>query len=125
MMSNMEQLIAEIKKIVPVKDTAASGDVVLIVAHDPEMVVYALLTGLRRDETRKDEWWHVDMFLLTVPPQPMTWTLRMEQLTGKEVFTMEGKKRFVVPVKVSGFKIDDSGGTAKEKTGKSGLRVVK
>lgn len=98
-MNTMEQLINELKQHVAFKDSADVGDLVLIVARDPQvMVSYALITSIERDESRKNEWWHVGMALLSIPPQRITWTLRTPQLTGMEVFTMGGAERFVKAV---------------------------
>ena len=94
----MENLIAELKKIVPFKESTDIGDLVLIVAKEPQMLVYALVTDIERDATRKDEWWHLSLTFLTVPPQETTWTLRTAQMTGLEVFTMGGEERFVKAV---------------------------
>ncbi len=95
---NMEKLIAELKQVVPFKDSTDIGDIVLIVSKEPQMLVYALVTDLARDTSRKDEWWHLDLTFLTVPPQELTWTLRTAQMTGMEVFTMGGEERFVKAV---------------------------
>lgn len=98
-METMEQLINELKQHVPFKDTTDVGDLVLIVAREPQvMASYALITSIERDATRKNEWWHVGMTFLSIPPQPMTWTLRTPQFTGLEVFTMGGEERFVKAV---------------------------
>ncbi len=126
----MEKLIAELKEIVDFKETTDVGDIVLIVAKEPQILVYALVTSIERDTSRKDEWWHVGMQLLTVPVQPVTWTLRMAQFTGQEIFTMGGEQRFVKAVR---FPTGPAGmappgeGTEKKKTppGKGRLRIVK
>jgi len=94
----MEKLVAELEQIVPFKESTDIGDLVLIVAKEPQMLVYALVTDIERDPTRKDEWWHLSLTFLTVPPQGITWTLRTSQMTGKEIFTMGGEKRFVKAV---------------------------
>jgi len=94
----MEKLVAELEQIVPFKESTDIGDLVLIVAKEPQMLVYALVTDIERDSTRKDEWWHLSLTFLTVPPQGITWTLRTSQMTGKEIFTMGGEKRFVKAV---------------------------
>ncbi|HFQ88775.1 MAG TPA: hypothetical protein ENK27_01755 [Desulfobulbus sp.] len=126
----MEKLIAELKEIVDFKETTDVGDIVLIVAKEPQILVYALVTSIERDTSRRDEWWHVGMQLLTVPVQPVTWTLRMAQFTGQEIFTMGGEQRFVKAVRFP----DSAGGstpsvTGTEKTkkpsGKRRLRIVK
>ncbi len=102
----MEKLIKELKQIVQFKDNTDSGDIVLIVAKEPQMLVYALVTDIYRDTTRKDEWWHLDLSFLTVPPQVVTWTLRTAQMTGMEIFTMGGEDRFVKAVNLTPTKSD-------------------
>lgn len=95
----MEKLLAELKKIVKFKDSTDIGDLVLIVAKEPQIsVFYALVTDIERDTSRKNEWWHVSLTLLSIPPQEITWTLRTPQFTGMEVFTMGGEERFVKAV---------------------------
>lgn len=97
----MQKLVAELKQIMPFKDQTDIGDLVLIVSKEPQMLAYALVTDIERDSTRKDEWWHVSLTFLTVPPQKVTWTLRTAQMTGMEVFTMGGEERFVKGVELS------------------------
>ncbi|MCW5201308.1 hypothetical protein VU10_03370 [Desulfobulbus sp. US1] len=94
----MEKIVKELKNLVPFKETTDVGDIVLVVVEETEMAGYALITGIEPDHTRKDEWWEVHMQLLSVPPQPLVWTLRTEQFTGQEMFTMGGKARFVQAV---------------------------
>jgi hypothetical protein len=95
----MQKLIAELKQVVSFKDSTDVGDLVLIVAKEPQiMASYALVTDIERDTSRKNEWWHVSLLLLSIPPQAMTWTLRIPQLTGMEVFTMGGEERFIKAV---------------------------
>ncbi len=95
---HMEKTLREIEKLVPMKDETAAGDVVIVVMDNPLMVAYALVLDIVRDTSKRDEWWHIDFLFLTVPPQPVTWTLRSEQFTGREIFTMGGDKRFVKAV---------------------------
>lgn len=94
----MEKLVAELKQIVSFKDSTDIGDIVLIVAKEPKMLLYALVTDIIRDSSRKDEWWHLSLTFLTVPPQEVTWTLRTAQMTGMEIFTMGGEERFIKAV---------------------------
>ena len=95
----MEKILAELKKIVKFKDSTDIGDLVLIVAKEPQVsAFYALVTDIERDTSRKNEWWHVSLTLLSIPPQEITWTLRTPQFTGMEVFTMGGEERFVKAV---------------------------
>ena len=94
----MEQLVTELKKILPLKDTTIAGDIVIIAAREPQMLVYALVEEIDRDQSRKEEWWHLTLHLLLVPPQTVVWTLRTPQFTGREIFTMGGEARFVQAV---------------------------
>ncbi len=94
----MEAIVQELKKVVNFKSTTTIGDLVLVVAEEPASMIYALVTGFERDEQKRDEWWHVSLQILSVPPQKVTWTLRTPQFTGQEIFTMGGEKRFVAAV---------------------------
>ncbi|MEW6289631.1 MAG: hypothetical protein AB1545_07225 [Thermodesulfobacteriota bacterium] len=122
----MDKIVEELHRIFRLKDSTDIGDIVIIVTEKPQTLSYALITGFERDSTRRDEWWQVGMQLLTVPPQKVVWTLRTEQFTGKEIFTMGGEKRYIKAVDFSG----PEGGPKKEKKplekGKqAALRVVK
>lgn len=97
----MENLIKELGQLVPFKDTTDIGDLVLVAAKEPHMLVYALVTDITRDTSRKAEWWHLALTFLTVPPQETTWTLRTPQMTGMEIFTMGGEERFVKAVNLA------------------------
>ncbi len=127
----MEKLVAELKEIIDFKETTEVGDIVLIVAREPQILVYALVTGIERDTSRRDEWWHVEMQLLTVPVQPVTWTLRMAQFTGQEIFTMGGEQRFVKAVRFPGRpgreapSRDGGAAAGRPASGKGRLRIVK
>lgn len=94
----MQKLVDELKGLVPFKDTTDIGDIILIAAKEPQMLLYALVRDIERDNSRKDEWWHVHFSVLSIPVQEMTWTLRTAQLTGQEIFTMGGEERFVKAV---------------------------
>ncbi|MBW1749442.1 MAG: hypothetical protein JRJ37_01800 [Deltaproteobacteria bacterium] len=93
----MEKLVAELKQHVQFKDTTEVGDLVLLVAKEPQM--------------------------LSVPPQPLTWTLRVEQFTGREIFTMGGEDRFVKAVQFDVTLVGPTSPPLADK--KSGLRLVK
>jgi len=94
----MEELIEELKRVVKFRDTTDDGDIVLIVTENPQAFLYGIVKGFERDDSRRDEWWHVSLQLLTVPPSQAVWTLRREQFTGQEIFTMGGNKRFIKAV---------------------------
>jgi hypothetical protein len=125
MAQEMEKFVTELKQIIAFKNSTDTGDIVLIAAQEPPMLVYALVTAIERDASRKDEWWQVGMSMLTVPPQQITWTLRTHQMTGMEVFTMGGEERFMKAVDF-GTGTRPSTGNAKKDTGKGpGLKRVK
>ncbi|MBC8209271.1 MAG: hypothetical protein H8E79_08920 [Desulfobulbaceae bacterium] len=94
----MDQLVNELQKLMPFKDTIDIGDIVMIAGEKPQMLTYALVRSIEADVTRRDEWWHLGLTFLLVPPQEVTWTLRTEQMTGMEIFTMGGDKRFIKAV---------------------------
>ena len=94
----MDKLVEELKKLVRFKETVAAGDIVLIAAKKPQMLVYARVNDISRDASKRDEWWLVAMCILSLPPQNVTWILRTEQMTGQEIFTMEGEERFMQAV---------------------------
>lgn len=94
----MEKIVEELKNIVSFKDTTEPGDIVLLVGKEPQMLVYAKVTKIERDFTRKDEWWQLHLSILSIPLQNMVWTLRTPQMTGMEIFTMGGEERFVKAV---------------------------
>ncbi|MBU1567235.1 MAG: hypothetical protein KJ630_16615 [Proteobacteria bacterium] len=94
----MKKIVEELKQLVALKKTTNVGDVVLIAAKEPKMLFYAYVNEVERDSSRKDEWWHVHLTLLSVPLQKITWTLRSEQMSGQEIFTMGGEERFLQAV---------------------------
>lgn len=98
----LQEMVTELKKHVVFKETTGPGDLVLIAADNPRMLVYARVEAIEPDRGRKDRWWHVTMQLLTVPPQLIIWTLREPQFTGREIFTMNGDQRFMQAVQLEG-----------------------
>jgi len=98
----MQNLVDELKKILPLKATTDIGDIVVIAAKEPQMLLYAHVDDIERDTGRKDEWWNVKMSMLSIPIQKITWTLRTEQITGQEIFTMGGEERFIQGVEFTG-----------------------
>jgi hypothetical protein len=123
--NNLEQLVEELKEVMPFKPTTIVGDLVLIVSEEPRLMLYGLVSSIERDPSKKDEWWHIGLTFLTVPLQHFIWTLRTAQMTGQEIFTMGGEKRFFQAVSVDG---PGSGLTpdAKKSLGKKGtLKRIK
>jgi hypothetical protein len=121
----MQKIVEELKQLIPFKDTTDIGDILLIVAKEPQLLVYAHVNDIERDTSRRDEWWHLHLTMLAIPLQKMTWTLRTDQMTGKEIFTMGGEERFVKAVDFG--KKGDSGQseTLKAKKKISTLKRVK
>ena len=121
----MEKIISDLKKIVPFKDTVDIGDIVLIAAKKPQMLVYALISDIQRDDTKIDDWWHVSMHILSLPPRKATWILRTEQMTGHEIFTMDGEERFMKAIVFETKNTPDKDDSRQESKGKSSLRRIK
>ena len=117
----MQKLGEELKQLIVFKTTTDRGDIVLIAAKEPKMLFYAYVTNIERDDSRKDEWWHLHLTLLSVPLQKITWTLRTEQMTGREIFTMGGEERFLQAVDL-GQQLEKPGDTGKKN---SVLRRIK
>lgn len=107
----LEELVTELKKHVVFKENTVTGDLVLIAADNPRMLVYARVEAIEPDSGRKESWWHLTMQLLTVPPQLIVWTLREPQFTGREIFTMGGDQRFMQAVQLEEVPADADSGT--------------
>ncbi len=90
----MQTMVKELEQHLRFKDTTEIGDIVVVAAKEPQMLLYAHVTDIEADTTRKDEWWNVHLSVLSIPVQEMTWTLRTPQMTG-EIFTMGGEELLV------------------------------
>lgn len=119
----MEKIVKDLKKVIHFKDTTDVGDVVLIVTRDPQLIIYGLVSAIKKDMTKKQEWYHVSMDILSVPPQKVIWTLRPKQMTGQEIFSMAGDPRFMQAVDFSVAHADGNESSIQEP--KSHLRRVK
>lgn len=95
----IEKVIADLKKMFAFKNTTTEGDIVLIVT---DRIIYAVVASMERDQGKRDEWWHVGLRFLVIPPRSATWTLRTPQFTGQEVFTMGGEPRFIAAIDFDG-----------------------
>ena len=130
----MEEIVEQLKKAVPFKDTTDVGDVVLMFKEpdnegDPLIVHYAAITDFVRDASKRDEWWYVHLVFLEIPPQPQVMILQAPHFTGQEIFTMGGKKVFI---KAVDFKKFHPAGEKEQKQvertkakPKGGLKVIK
>jgi len=121
----MEKMLGELEKVFSFKDTTGPGDIVLVVMENPEAVFYARVASIERDLSKRDEWWHVTMDILSLPPQKVTWTLREPQFTGQEIFTMGGDKRFVKALDFGEPVTPPPAAGPSPKRGRHRLRVVK
>jgi hypothetical protein len=125
----MENIVKEIRKIISFKPTTTEGDVVLVAIAEPQSFFYAVVTDITRDENKRDEWWHVTMHILGLPPQKVTWTLRESQFSGQELFTMDDVGHFMQAVDFTGGTLPDAPDQSPKKPtkrkGKAALRVVK
>ena len=121
----MEKIVSDLKKIMPFKDTVEIGDIVIIAAKKPQMLVYALVNDIIKDDTKRGEWWHVSMHVLSLPPRKITWILRTEQMTGHEIFTMDGEDRFMKAVVFDTKKPPVKDDTGQDTRGKASLRRIK
>lgn len=110
----MKKIVEELKNLITFKETTNAGDIVMIAAKEPKMLFYAYVNKIDRDASRKDEWWHVYLTLLSVPLQKITWTLRTEQMNGQEIFTMGGEERFLKAVELGEKQEDPFGGRVKK-----------
>ena len=121
----MEKIVNDLKKIVPFKDIVEIGDIVLIAAKKPQMLVYGLVSDMVRDDTKRDEWWHVSMHILSLPPRKVTWILRTEQMSGHEIFTIDGEDRFMKAVVFDTKKPPEKDDPQQDKKSKGSLRRIK
>jgi hypothetical protein len=106
----MENFVEELKAAVAFKERTEIGDIVLIAIETPRSLLYARVKDFERDHDRRDEWWHVTLQLLSVPPQEVKWTLRREQFSGLEIFSMGGDKRFIKAIALEGIVADSPDG---------------
>lgn len=97
----MEKLVEELHYQVPLKDTTQAGDLVIMLRENDDgriSMVYARVMGFERDQSKRDEWWHVRFVFLEVPPLPRTIILQTPHFTGREIFTMGGRQVFIKAV---------------------------
>ena len=129
-MANMEKLVKELERAIKFKKDTVEGDLVLVASatREPPLLSYAVVGPIERDETKRDEWWHVTLHLLGIPIQTVVWTLREPQFTGKEIFTMGGIPHFIRAVALpatprSGEPVPEE--SSKKPARRGGLKLVK
>lgn len=104
---DMEEMVKELQKLVKFKETTGVGDLLLVVMETPPSCLYGVVRAFERDQSKRDEWWKMSLHLLSLPPQEVSWILRPEQFTGKEIFTMGGDRRFIKAVDIPPFPLPE------------------
>ncbi|MDR1080240.1 MAG: hypothetical protein LBQ79_04605 [Deltaproteobacteria bacterium] len=96
--AKFDTLVDEVKSQLRTKADTVKGDTILIVTEisdDQTVADYALVTDFTLDDSKRDEWWHMSILLLTFPPANWCITLQTPHFTGQEIFTMKGRKVFI------------------------------
>jgi len=117
----MKQLIKQVKSIVTQAKSAEQGSTVLVFFGEDSSLMWGIIREFVRDETKKDDWFHVTIDMLSMPPRRVVWTLRVPQINGSEEFTMQGNPRYILPVAMSASKKDKK----PKKNKHSKLRLIK
>jgi hypothetical protein len=121
----MDKVIEEIQFQVPMKDNTSIGDTVIFLRETEEgqiNISFARVMGFEPDLSKRDEWWHVRFVFLEIPPQARTIILQTPHFTGREIFTMGGRKVFIKAVNFEAFQ-EESG--AESPRGGQGTAVPK
>lgn len=120
---DFEKELEKIKTRIPIQDDLNEKDLIVQITED--MLIYGFVHKIVRDfATKTGTWWHITFTMLAVPLITTTLTLRTEQMTGKEIFTVGGKKRFFAAIDTD--KMNSNIDPNPEKpVKKSGLRLVK
>ena len=111
----LEQILAELKKVIKFKETTAVGDIILIGMQ--KGLSYGIVLDINPNVKR--EWWDVHFKLLVIPPVELTWILRTPQMCG-EIFTMNGEEQFMIAVEM-----DIPEKVQKKTGGRPALSIVK
>lgn len=82
------------------KDDTNIGDIVLIF-KEKQCMFGIVLDIVKNINNHHQEWWDVTFKVLSIPLLELTWTLRTDQMIGKEVFTMSGANMFFAPIDVN------------------------
>jgi len=124
--NSLEKLVEELRTITPFKDSTEVGDIVLIASEEPRLILYGAVTSITRDSNKKEEWWQIGLTFFTVPLQKVVWTLRTAQMTGQEIFTMGGEKRFFKAITIDLPPVPETGEPLKQTVSRKGsLKRIK
>jgi hypothetical protein len=80
------------------KDQTDKEDIVLILRElEPDItgLDFAQVKEFTEDVSKKDPWFHVDLILFNLPLDFVTFILKEEHFTGREIFTMRQKEVFI------------------------------
>lgn len=97
---NFKEVVESIREDFNFKDVLGIGDNAIRLVEDGDNVnvMFCRVLDIVRDTSKKNEWWHVTFAVLNIPPVAMTTTLRTEQMTGQETFTIGGVNNFFAPI---------------------------
>ncbi|PID75341.1 MAG: hypothetical protein CSB23_03780 [Deltaproteobacteria bacterium] len=102
----MQKIIDELRQAILLKEHTEIGDTILILSRPDNapgpQLVYAHVDDIERDTSRRDEWWHLHISILAMPLQKTILTLRSEQMSGKEIFTIRGEEHFIQAIDFAG-----------------------
>jgi len=96
---DFEKFINEIKLKIKLKTTLDINDVIIMIA--PDVLLFGVVTKIDIDMGKKIDWWHVTFTILSIPMQQMTVIMRTQQMTGQEIFTINGQYRFFSAVDIN------------------------
>jgi hypothetical protein len=97
----VEKIIEIFSEKMRFKPETHEKDIVVVIMEmhrNVTVVDYAQVQGFERDHSKRDEWWNVKLTFLNFPLTYATYILQAPHFTGKEVFTMGGKKVFIKAV---------------------------
>jgi hypothetical protein len=97
----VEKIIEIFSQKMRFKPETHEKDIVVVIMEMQQNVTvvdYAQVQGFSRDLSKRDEWWNVFLTFLNFPLTHATYILQEPHYTGKELFTMEGKKVFIKAV---------------------------
>jgi hypothetical protein len=94
----LEKLVDLLSKKLAFKDRTNPKDIILVLKEVESNVTvadFAQVQEFSLDPTKRDEWWEVSLTFLSIPLANATYFLQTDHFTGKEIFTMGGKKVFI------------------------------
>jgi hypothetical protein len=109
---DLEKLVEEIRLQVPFKEETEIGDIVAIISEidiRKSTLSYARVMSFQRNLAKRDEWWLVGLVFLDLPLNYRTYILQSPQFTGREIFTINGKKTFIKAINLASFLEADPG----------------